>query len=510
MSGEDIVRGSKIRKAFGEVTALDDVDFLVRRGEIHGLLGENGAGKSTLMNILYGLYTPDSGSITLHGRDVKIGSPVDSIRLGIGMVHQVSTLVAEFSAVENIMLGTRGDKLRLPVARERKAIERLAAEFGLPFPLDVKAKELPAGIKQKIEIVRALYRGATLLILDEPTTSLVESEFRQLLASLQVFVAKGVTVIFITHKIREVMEACSAVTVMRKGRVQAVVEKELLSKEKLVKLMFMEKDIRVTESALPQVEPPPVRLSPAPVVEVKNVTIRGGETSPGLKDVSFEVFGGEILGVAAVSGNGEKEMARCLVHPWLLSNGDILMNGQSIRGCSTTEVFARGLFYTPEERIKEGILNEGSIKENILLGHHSDKRFLSGAVFIDWKETARAARRTIAEYNIHTPDEELIIRRLSGGNIQKAIMGRAFVNPLRLLVTHNPTSGLDIATVEFIFHKLIEMRGRGGAVLWVNEDLDELMIVSDRIAVLYRGELKKIFSRSEFDKAAIGLMMIGG
>lgn len=510
MSREVIVHCRKIRKAFGEVIALDDADLLVYRGEIHGLLGENGAGKSTLMNILYGLYTPDAGSIFLRGQNVKFSSPLDSIRLGIGMVHQVSTLVDDFTAVENIILGTRGQKYALPLARERKSIARLAADFGLPFALDVKTRELPAGVKQKIEIVRALYRGATLLILDEPTTSLVESEFQQLLASLQVFVARGVTVIFITHKIREIMEACGTVTVLRKGRVQATLANQEMSKEKLVKLMFMEKNIRVTESALPGVYPPPLRRSPAPVLEAINLVTRGGESSPGLNEVSFRVYGGEIFGVAAVSGNGEKEIARCMIRPDRLDGGDILIDGQSIRGCSTLEVFSRGLFYTPEDRIGEGILNEGSIKENILLGHHAEARFLKKFRLLDWKEAGRAARRAITEYTIHTPDEELPIRRLSGGNIQKTIMARAFVSPLRVLVTHNPTSGLDIFTVEFIFRKLIDLRGRQGAVLWVNEDLDELMIVCDRIAVLHRGELKKIFSREEFDKYTIGLMMIGG
>jgi ABC-type uncharacterized transport system ATPase subunit len=510
MSREAYLECRKIRKTFGEVVALDDADFLVRRGEIHGLLGENGAGKSTLMNILYGLYTPEAGEIVLQGKRVRIGSPFDSIRLGIGMVHQASSLVPEFTAVENIMMGTRGDRLRLPLARERSRIESLAAEYGLPFPPDVRTRELPAGVKQKIEIVRALYRGAKLLILDEPTTSLVESEFQQLLTSLRAFVAGGVTVIFITHKIREVLEACSAVTVLRKGRVQALLDQEELGKERLVKLMFVEQDIRVTESALPRVDLPPPQLSPAPVVKARDLFVPGGETSPGLHGVSFDIHGGEILGVAAVSGNGEKEIARCLVRPSLLAGGEILIDGRSIRGCSTLEVFARGVFYTPEDRIREGILTEGSIRENILLGHQAEPGFLKRLHFLDWKEIGKAAREAITEYTIHTPDEELPIRRLSGGNIQKTIMGRALIHPLRLLVTHNPTSGLDIATVKFIFRKLIELRGRGAAVLWVNEDLDELMIVSDRIAVLHRGRLKRIFSRDEFDKVAIGLMMIGG
>ncbi len=506
----DYINCKNISKAFGVVKALDSIDFVVKKGEIHGLLGENGAGKSTLMNILYGLYRPNKGEIFLDGKKTIIKSPLDSIKNGIGMVHQISTLVPEFTAVENIMLGSEGEKLTLHTAREREKIKEISEEFGLQFPVDVKIKELSAGIKQKIEIVRALYSGATLLILDEPTTSLVESEFQQLLKSLKVFVEKGVTVVFITHKIKEVMEACTAVTVMRKGKVQARVEKEELGIEKLVKLMFMEQNIEVTESALPKVNLPEIEISKNPVLQVKNISITGNDTSPGLKDISFDIFGGEIFGVAAVSGNGEKNIAECIINPSVLHSGDILINGESIKNNSPLDVFAKGVSYTPEDRIKEGILNEGSIKENVLLGHQEEERFLKKKLFIDWNETALAARDVIKEFNVDTPDEELSMRRLSGGNIQKAIIGRAFVSPLKLLVTHNPTSGLDISTVEFIFKKLVELRNSGSSVLFVNEDLDELMIVSDRIAVLHDGKLKGIFKRSEYDKYKIGLMMIGG
>ena len=508
--GTDYINCKNISKSFGDVKALDNIDFIVKKGEIHGLLGENGAGKSTLMNILYGLYRPDNGEIFLDGEKIIIKSPVDSIKNGIGMVHQVSTLVPEFTAVENIMLGTEGEKLSLHLSRERERIRKISEDYGLQFPIDVKIKELSPGIKQKIEIVRALHGGATLLILDEPTTSLVESEFQHLLKSLRFFVEKGVTVIFITHKIKEVMEACTAVTVMRKGKVQARVPREDLSIEKLVKLMFMEQEIKVTESALPKVYLPEIKVSEKPVAEIRNISTTGDDTNPGLKDISFDIFGGEILGVAAVSGNGEKIIAECIIHPALLESGEILIEGRSIKNNSPVAVFARGVFYTPEDRTKEGILNEGSIKENVLLGHHHEDRFLKKKFFLDWREATAAAGYVIKEFNVDTPNEELSIRRLSGGNIQKVIMGRAFVSPLKLLVTHNPTSGLDISTVEFIFKKLIELRNSGSGVLFVNEDLDELMIVSDRIAVLHDGRLKGIFKRSEFDKYKIGLLMIGG
>ncbi len=510
MAGETLVSLQGVSKGFGEVVALDNVDFSVREGEIHGLLGENGAGKSTLMKILYGLYAPDQGVITMDGSTVQISSPYDSIQLGIGMVHQVSTLVPEFTALENIILGTKGEAFGLPLERERNHIRELSKEYGLTFPLDVKIVELSAGIKQKVEIVRALYRGAKLLILDEPTTSLVESEFQQLLESLQAFVKRGVTVIFITHKIREVMMACQTATVLRKGKVQGQLAQEEMSQEKLVKLMFIEKDIEVNESALPTVSVPQMERSESPVLSMRNVNVIGGEETSGLTDISLDVYGGEIVGVAAVSGNGEKEIAEVVVQPREIASGDIEVNGRSIAGLSTLQVFSRSVSYTPEDRNQEGILSDGSITENILLGHHAEERFCKGNTFISWPAVRKATEQAIADYNIATPSADLSVRRLSGGNVQKTIIARAFLSTPRLLVTHNPTSGLDISTVEFIFNRLVEMRSRGAAILWVNEDLDELMIVSDRIAVLHGGKLRGMFTRDEFDKYKIGLLMLGG
>ncbi len=509
MGTANFIELKSIKKKFGEVVALDNVDFHVGQGTIHGLLGENGAGKSTLMNILYGLYQPDKGEIQVLGKPVKINSPYDSIELGIGMVHQSSTLVPEFTAVENIILGIKQDPFSLPIKKETQDIRQAADSLGFNFPLDMKVKNFPAGIRQKIEIVRAVYRGAKLLILDEPTTSLVESEFQQLLKTLRSLVEEGLTVVFITHKIREVMMACSEVTVLKKGRLQGSVHREKMSKESLVKLMFMEKDIEITETALPKITPPPCKPSIKPLCEIKKVTT-GVTEGPGLKEVSLDIYGGEIFGIAAVTGNGEKELAKCITNPRLLTGGDILINGQSIINLPSIKVFKEGVFHTPEDRIVEGILPDGSIRENILLGHHGEEQFLNNNLFINWDEVKKTSQKIIAEYEVKAPHDRLEIRRLSGGNIQRVIIGRAFLNPLKLLVTHNPTSGLDIASVEFIFNKLVELRGSGSAILWINEDLDELMILCDRIGVLFNGELAGIFNRAEFDKYQIGLLMIGG
>lgn len=504
------VRGA--RKAFGEVKALDDVSMRVRMGSIHGLLGENGAGKSTLMNILYGLYSPDSGEILLEGKRTEIRSPADGIALGIGMVHQVSTLVGEFTAVENIALGVGGHRWTLPLAEEASRIGELAKETGFDIPLDRKVKELSAGVKQKVEILRALRRGAKLLILDEPTTSLVESEFRSLLVSLRALVARGVTIILITHKIKEVLEACDDVTVLRRGRVQGQLDKSELSMETLVKLMFIEKDISVTENALPVVKLGRSKKSAENVLELSGVSTKpaSGKRGRGLTDVTLSVRGGEILGVAAVSGNGEKDLAELLFKTDRVKSGDIRVAGKSVLDLTATEVFALGVAYTPEDRIQEGILPEASIVENVLLGHQAEKRFSIANSFVNWPAVREAAKRTIAEYSVATPDENLAMRRLSGGNIQKVIMGRAFVSDVKLLVTHNPTSGVDISTVEFIYGKLATMRKAGSAVLWIHEDVDELMMLCDRIITLHDGKVSGVFKRASFDKFKIGLAMIGG
>nr|MBP7140092.1 ATP-binding cassette domain-containing protein [Caldisericia bacterium] len=255
--------------------------------------------------------------------------------------------------------------------------------------------DLSAGLKQKIEIVRAIYRGAKLLILDEPTTSLVESEFKDLLRTLKSLVKKGVTIIFITHKMREVVEACDRVTILRRGKVQGTLNKENMTTENIVKMMFIEKDIKVTESALPKVELPETKKSPKPILELKNVFVEPTERSVGLRNISFELYGGEILGVAAVSGNGEKDLAEAIIYPKKLNQGEIYIDGEKINGLSTLQVFSKGVFYTPEDRIKEGILPDGNLKENILLGHHSEDRFLDRKTFIKWDEV----RETTSRYN---------------------------------------------------------------------------------------------------------------
>lgn len=498
-----------ICKSFGRVVALDRVDFSLERGEIHGLLGENGAGKSTLMNIFYGLYRADRGEIRLGGKKVDISSPLDSINLGIGMIHQSSTLVPEFTALENIILGSRGRRSALNLADARKEVSGLCREFALDTVLGVKVKNLSAGIKQKVEIVRALYRNARILILDEPTSCLVEEEFEKLQEALRTLAMRGVSIVFITHKIREVMQVCDRVSVLKGGRMQGTVRTKDTTKEELVALMFQEKGIAVTDNALPVVEIPEVERSAKPVCSIKGLAVKAkAKDGVDLKDISLDIYGGEIVGIAGISGNGQKELAQAIVNPTNIDAGQIVVNGDVINGLSTIEVFSKGVFYTPEDQKREGILPLASIRENVLLGHHRESRFQKYGI-IHWPLVRKEAQRIIREFNVSAPGEEAAIERLSGGNIRRVIMGRAFMNPISLLVTHNPTLGLDVSSVRFIFERLLALKRQGSAVLYINEDLDELMLVSDRIGVLHEGRLVGILPRKDFDKYVIGSLMIG-
>ena len=509
-SQQIILEARKISKRFGTVAALNQVDFSLRAGEIHGLLGENGAGKSTLMNIFYGLYHADEGELLVHGKPAKISSPLDSTRLGIGMIHQSSTLVPEFTALENIILGTPGERWSSALSQEENQVQELSQRLGMEFPRHVKVKHVSAGERQKIEIVRALYRGAKILILDEPTSSLVEDEFEQLLESLQRLLKDGLAVIFITHKIREVLHSCHRASVLNCGCMQGTINVQKATQQELVALMFCAKDLDITDSALPVIEALSVQRSAKAVCSVRELSVKAG-TGQGvsLHDISFEVYGGEILGIAGISGNGQKELAETLIHPDRLDSGEILIDGTSINGCSPTQVFERGVFYTPEDRKQDAMLPLATITENMLLGHHRESQFLKHGL-LDWKGIQQKTREFIAEFAVKTPDEHTAIGKLSGGNVQRVVIARALLNPLSLLITHNPTSGLDMASVKFVFEKLMELKKQGSGVLYINEDLDELMLVCDRIAVIHAGRLVGMFEKDAFEKHAIGAFMIGG
>lgn len=505
-----ILEVRNISKTFGSVTALSQVDFSLREGEVHGLLGENGAGKSTLMNILYGLYHADVGELILHGEALKISSPLDSIHHGIGMIHQSSTLVPEFTAFENIILGTTRKKRSLRSSDEETRVQELFRRLHMEVPLHVRVKNLSAGEKQKVEIVRALYRGARILILDEPTTSLVENEFEQLLETLKLLTQDGVAIIFITHKIREVLQSCQRASVLKSGVMQGTIDIRNTNQQELVALMFGTNTPDITDSALPIIKGPQVELSEEAICTVRHLSVKAREKQGiDLNDISFEVYGGEILGIAGISGNGQKELAESLIHPTRIESGEVFIERTCINGYSPVQVFDNGVSYTAEDRKNDSILPLATISENTILGHHRESQFLTHKM-LRWKEIQQKTRALIHEFAVKTPNEDTAIAKLSGGNIQRVVIARALLNPIKLLITHNPTSGLDMASVKFVFEKLMELKQEGSGVLYINEDLDELILICDRIGVIHEGHLVGFFEKEAFDKHTIGALMIGG
>ena len=507
-----VLEVKNVCKAFKDLVALDHVDFSIREGEIHGLLGENGAGKTTLMNIIYGLYKADEGEIHMNGQKVIMASPRDAIEHKIGMIHQHFTLVPAFTVLENMILGMRreGAPLSLGLKEEGDEILKLSEKFGLEIPLNAKVRDLPVGVQQRVEISRALYRGAKILILDEPTANLVPHEVDKLFASLGTMVREGLTVVFITHKIREAMAVCSRITILKNGRVRGTLNVGDATPEKLVAMM-VGTEIDVSKSILLGKSAQEISLahrSERPTLIVRSLRVVR-EGTPAVEDCSFEVHGGEILGIAGVSGNGQKELVDAIIGLREAEKGDIIINGKDTRNLSTFQILSTGVVYIPEDRIREGVLPLVTVAENLILGRHRQDPFCESKFVLNWKKISDVSKELISTYNIKTMDERALAITLSGGNIQRLMLARAFSQPASLLIAHNPTRGLDIASTDFVLKKLMEYRNKGAAILWISEDLDELLLLSDRICVIYRGEMVGMLERKNFDKHRIGLAMTG-
>ena len=511
MDKDVALRLEHVTKSFGPVRALKGVDFELREREIHGLLGENGAGKTTLMNVLYGLYRPDSGRIFIRGREVAIRSPRDAIAHGIGMVHQHFLQVEVFTVTENIVLGT--DLKNRPTVRTAEARERIRAlsqRFGLEIDPDARISDLSMGARQRVEILKTLYRGADILILDEPTTNLTPQEVDSLFESLKKMVAEGMSVVFITHKLREVMAVCDTVSVLRRGERVLTQPRSALSEELIIKSMVGSEEIATksviftgAEEALGQ------PLADRPVLQVDHVTVGDAHGVRALDDVSLTLREGEILGLAGVAGNGQQELAEAILGVIPISQGAILLDGEPLNGLETRAILEKGVAYVPEDRLHDGFLPTATIAQNLILGSQHRPPY-SRRGFLQWPVIYDTARRLIREFNIQTQGPRDIAARLSGGNIQRMMLARAFSNtPLRLVILHNPTSGLDISSVEGVYERLLAFKRQGVAILLISDDLDELMLMSDRIATIYRGQIVGELARPKFDKYALGRMMSG-
>ena len=504
-----LLRMSGIRKTFGPVVALDGVDLTVAPRQVHGLLGGNGAGKTTLMNVLYGLYAPDAGSVEIEGRPVTIASPRDAIAAGVGMVHQTFLQVDVFTVAENVVLGTSTKGVDV-VERLRELSER----FGLAVDPTARVADLPVGVRQRVEILKALYRGAKVLVLDEPTTNLTPQEVDALFGSMRAIVDGGMSVVLITHKIRETMAVCDAMTIMRDGQWVATVDAKDTSADDLAARMVgtAAADDDTVRVALGEVEVGEARIDVPEVggqerLVVSGLTVAGvGAGAPPLvDDVSFAIRRGEILGIAGVAGNGQVELAEALTgcRP---AAGSFVLDGVDLAGRPTADWLDAGVVYVPEDRQRDGILPGAGITENLVLGSHR-RRARRG--LIGWGDARADAVTAIEEFSIKTPSAATPCGQLSGGNIQRVILARAFAHRPKVLLLHNPTRGLDIPSTRFVYDRVRQAAAEGCVVIVISEDLDEVIALADRVKVVYSGRLVGDVARGATDPYELGRLMTG-
>jgi simple sugar transport system ATP-binding protein len=491
-----------ITKRFGSVVANRNVSLRIPAGTIHGIVGENGAGKSTLMSILYGFYEADEGEILIHGRPVSIRSPADAIRAGIGMVHQHFMLVENFTALENIMLGAEsGMLLAGSIEEAERELRRLEIEFGLHVDITAPVEDLPVGQQQRVEILKALYRGAEILILDEPTGVLTPQEADQLFDILRSLKARGVTVIIITHKLREIMELTDNVSVMRAGEIVANVATNQTTREALAELMVGRK-VRMRIDKRP--------AHPGEVlVAAHRLTYRDPSGVLRLENVSLQVRGGEILGIAGVSGNGQSELLEILSGMLAPTDGEVTIGGLKIdphHPCNPSTVRTHNISHVPEDRIKRGIVTTFSAAESAILGYHNAPRF-NGMILTKPAAIRAHTLHLMDAFDVRPPDPNLKSANFSGGNQQKLILAREIDPDPSVLLVGQPTRGVDIGAIEFIHSRLIAMRDNGSAIVLVSGELDELMSLADRIVVMFEGRIVGEVDAQHADERTLGLMM---
>ena len=490
-----------IVKRFPGVLANNCIDLDVHSGEIHALLGENGAGKTTLMNILFGLHRPDDGRVLLNGEAARIASPSDAIQAGIGMIHQHFMLVDTLSVTENVALGlpsSRGFMLDLDVVAER--IRELAGTYGLQVDPMAMVWQLAVGEQQRVEILKALYRGADLLILDEPTAVLTPQEVNELFGTLRRMAQEGHSLIFISHKLHEVLSISDRVTVLRDGRVVETLPTSETTRDELARLM-------VGRDVLLRVERPPIELGDVRL-SLHGVWAEGDQDVPALRDVSLAVRAGEILGIAGVSGNGQRELAEVIAGLRPPTQGQVAIDGVDVTGWPPSRLLKQGLSYIPEERMRDGAIRDSSVAENLILRDHGSKPYANG-IFMNFNKIAEHSDQLITDFDIRTPTRDTALKNLSGGNIQKLILARELSRQPTVLVAAQPTRGVDISATEYIHQLLVRQRTKGTATLLISEDLDEIQNLSDRIAVMYEGQIMGIVERGEATAEQLGLMMAG-
>jgi len=490
-----------ITKLFPGVVANDRVDFDVRAGEVHALLGENGAGKSTLMKVLYGMYEQDEGEIWLNGRRVTVESPTDAIELGIGMIHQHFMLVETLTVAENVALGLPSSRAPLTdLDRVSERIVELAEVYGLRVDPDAYVWQLAVGQKQRVEILKALYRGAALLILDEPTAVLTPQEVDEFFLTLRQMTRDGHAIIFISHKLHEVLDISDRVTVLRDGQRVDSCPIEGCTKQSLAKMM-VGRDVTMKPYRV-ELEPGDARLV------LQNLQTLSDRETPALRGVDLAVRSGEILGLAGVSGNGQLELAEVITGLRPLTDGEIYLEGEEISELPPGPRTDRGMAYIPEERMKDGMIKDFSVAENLVLRDHHKEPF-SRRGFLFLRVITEYARKLIRAFQVKTPSHDTPVKNLSGGNIQKVVLARELSRKPRVLIAAQPTRGVDIGATEYVHAQLLEQREKGTAILLISEDLDEVLALSDRIAVIYEGQIMGVVGGETATPEQLGLMMAG-
>lgn len=490
-----------IVKRFPGVVANDRINFQVNAGEVHALLGENGAGKTTLMRILYGLYQPDEGQILIDGQPVSIHSPADSIKLGLGMIHQHFMLVPSLSVAENVALGlpsSKGALLDLDVVSQK--IRQLSDIYGLRVDPQAMVWQLSVGEQQRVEILKALYRGAALLILDEPTAVLTPQEVDEFFVILRRMANEGHSLIFISHKLHEVLSISDRITVLRLGKVVKTLQTSDTNRKELARLM-------VGRDVLLRVEHPSIEMG-TKRLEIKDLWVTGDKGLPSVRGVNLEIVAGEILGLAGVSGNGQRELAETIAGLRKPTQGQILIDQQDVTGWRPDQMIASGLAYISEERFRDGVVKDLTVEENIMLEEHGRPPF-ARSIFLNFSTIDTHAKKLIADFEIKTPSTKTPLRNLSGGNIQKLILARGLSRKPIVLVASQPTRGVDIGSTEYIHQRLIAQRQEGTATLLISEDLDEIRNLSDRVAVMFEGQIIGTLPRDEASVEQLGLMMAG-
>lgn len=490
-----------ITKKFGEVVANYDVNLTIEEGEVHALLGENGAGKSTLMNILYGMYSQSEGDIYFHGNKVKINDPKEAIELGIGMVHQHFMLIPALTVIENVILGYKENKSILNLREAEEKFKEISEKYNMNIDPGLKVSELSVGQQQRLEILKALYREVDLLILDEPTAVLTPQEVQGLFEMIRQLKSEGKTIIFISHKLPEIMEICDCCTVLRLGKLEATLKiEEVKDKEQLAALMVGK------EVQLNTIKKPPKEGEL--VLEVSSLTCINNRKVCVLDKINFNVHQGEILGICGVDGNGQSELISCITGLLKTSSGTIKINGNDVTNLAPKKILENKVSHIPEDRHKMGMITEMTIEENLILMNYNDTPYSKHGI-LNWRYIERYCDDLCKTFNVKTPSIKEKAGNLSGGNQQKFVVGRELVRNPKLLIAVHPSRGLDIGATKYIQSRIIEERDKGAAVLMVSTELDEILEISDRILIMYHGKIMGIMEQAKATRNELGLLMAG-